>query len=416
MRRSALVALAVVAAGALSAPAVTAAPTTVTFGFDDNGDTQLVARDLLAAHGMRATFFVNSGTIGTPGFLSWAEVAALQAAGHEIGGHTVAHTNLVTANPSSRRAAVCADRQALLRRGLDVRNFAYPNGAFNDAAQATVADCGYNSARTTQGISPSDCDLCAEPLPLPDNRRYRTRALQILAGNTAQDLIDAIQKANQNSGGWLQIVLHDVCSAPSGSCGDPYEIGRNELGDVLTWLAGQPQAAGYRVATVQDVVGLPSGALPADYRDPPPPPPPPPSSGGGGGSPVTVPVTPLAAPEPPATDAPAAPPGAAASPVTPAASSVAGPRIRLVNPLSGARVGRRMTVLATATAPAGVARVRFLVDGRVVAVDRRAPYRVHVRMHSMRGRRIAVKAEIVDAAGSVARTATHVVRVLRTAR
>src|SRR6266508_6665067 len=71
--------------------AAATASTVVTIGFDDGTADQLGALPILQAHGMTATFFVNSGSIADPDHehLSWADLHSLFDAGNEIAGHTV---------------------------------------------------------------------------------------------------------------------------------------------------------------------------------------------------------------------------------------------------------------------------------------------------------------------------------------
>jgi hypothetical protein len=45
------------------------------------------ARPILAAHGMYATFYVNSPRLGSSSFLTWKQVQDLYSDGNEIGGH-----------------------------------------------------------------------------------------------------------------------------------------------------------------------------------------------------------------------------------------------------------------------------------------------------------------------------------------
>ena len=50
--------------------------------FDDGRtDAAAVVLPLLRKHGMRATFFIITGRVGEPGFLTWDEVRALAVAG-----------------------------------------------------------------------------------------------------------------------------------------------------------------------------------------------------------------------------------------------------------------------------------------------------------------------------------------------
>jgi peptidoglycan/xylan/chitin deacetylase (PgdA/CDA1 family) len=135
-------------AGSLSAAP---SPTVVTIQFDDGTADQHGALALLNAHGMHATFYVNSGATGDAEHLSWAQLGELAAAGNEIAGHTVTHANVKKLKTGPARQEICGDRVALFDHGFQPVSFAYPFGSFDAGAKAVVAACGYNSGRGVSG-------------------------------------------------------------------------------------------------------------------------------------------------------------------------------------------------------------------------------------------------------------------------
>ena len=156
------------------ADAGTGAQTIVSLTFDDGPKTQYSVRQILRSHGMRATFFVNSGlTSDDPGAwrMTWTQLRNLDADGNEIAGHTLTGRNLTLLTPDQQRQEICSDRLNLLRRGFaPVTSFAYPYGAYNSSARSIVQECGYTSARTVGGIRSSLCASCAlaETIPPAD--------------------------------------------------------------------------------------------------------------------------------------------------------------------------------------------------------------------------------------------------------
>src|SRR2546430_1502665 len=96
-------AVAVAAVALLALPSAAAAQTVVSIEFDDGTATQYQARSVLAAHGMHATFYLNSAFVGTGDHLTWAQVADLARDGSEIGGHTLDHAQLDTLAPDQQR-------------------------------------------------------------------------------------------------------------------------------------------------------------------------------------------------------------------------------------------------------------------------------------------------------------------------
>jgi len=236
-----------------SAQADPVASTVVSLTFDDGARDEYVnARPILDARGVRATFFINSGRVNAPGFMSRSELATLAAQGHEIAGHTVSHPDLPTMSADDQRREICNDRVALLNMGFQVTNLAYPYGAANATTRQVAAECGYNSARTVGGIvSPGACAGCAFSETIPPAQPYLTRTPDSVKTDTSLDALkNYVTQAEQHGGGWVQLVMHHVCDG----CGDAYAISPATLSALLDWLA--PRAAnGTHVKTVNDVIG-----------------------------------------------------------------------------------------------------------------------------------------------------------------
>ena len=89
------------ASAASPEPVPSVAPVTVvTIGFDDGTADQFAALQELNTHNMHATFFINSGFIGDADHMSVGQLQRLQAAGNEIGGHTIDHANIQPLPPA----------------------------------------------------------------------------------------------------------------------------------------------------------------------------------------------------------------------------------------------------------------------------------------------------------------------------
>ena len=250
MRRLAL-ALAAMLASVTSAGmvprAVTASATTVvTIQFDDGTADAYGALPILQARGMKATFYVNTAQLGTAGRLTWSQVADLSAAGNEIAGHTLTHENLRGLSPADARHQVCADRVALFDHGFQPTSFAYPFGRFNDAVKQIVRDCGYNSARWVAGVDGRN--VFAETIPPRD--AYATRTPQLPKSSTSLATLKSyVTGAEQNGGGWVQIVFHHLCTR----C-NTYAVSVADFTALLDWL--QPRGAnGTIVRTTHEVIG-----------------------------------------------------------------------------------------------------------------------------------------------------------------
>src|SRR4051812_28668821 len=84
-----------------------AAPTVVSLTFDDGRAQTYPARSILASHGMKGTFYINSANVGTDSYyMTWPQIDGLAADGNEIGGHTLHHTVLPSL-PSAASPSIC---------------------------------------------------------------------------------------------------------------------------------------------------------------------------------------------------------------------------------------------------------------------------------------------------------------------
>ncbi len=227
--------------------------TIVSLTFDDTLADQAQVADLAAARGMRVTFFINSPRLDHTGYLTRADVLAFQAAGHEIGGHTLSHADLPTLDPDEAKREVCNDRLALLAGGFAVRTFAYPFGDDNAAVDQIAADCNYNSARDVGGlVAPGSCAGCPFANTIPPDRLFSVRTPDSIKIDTTLDTLEGyVLQAEQHGGGWVPLVFHHVCDG----C-NSLSVSPATLAAFLDWLAAR-QDSGTVVQTMGDVIGGP---------------------------------------------------------------------------------------------------------------------------------------------------------------
>ncbi|WP_437332410.1 polysaccharide deacetylase family protein [Sorangium sp. So ce394] len=221
----------------------------VSLEFDDTLANQLSARSILAEHRMHATFFVNSGRLGRPGYMTVADLRALASDGHEIGGHTVDHAPLPGLPAGELRRQVCDDRRALLALGLDVSDFAYPRGEYDSVSAEQVRSCGYDSARRAGGLGIPPCILCARAETIPPRDPMATRTPGSLHLVHRLSTIQALVRRGQQDGGWIQLTFHHICDA----C-DDYSISIEDLSALVGWLAEEREAGRVVVLTVRQVI------------------------------------------------------------------------------------------------------------------------------------------------------------------
>lgn len=207
----------------------------VSLTFDDNTPEHLLAGDLMAQRGVQGTFFINSGRVGLPGYLSWADVATLASQGHEIGGHTIDHLNLTNLSESAATAQVCGDRDNLVARGYNPVSFAYPFAANNSAVEQIAANCGYAWGRDVGGLrTATSCGGCPAIVEVPAAQPMVLRTNGSVRNTTTLDEMKSwvIQAEETGLTGTVPYVVHRICD---NNC-DTYSTTQTMLEQFMDWL------------------------------------------------------------------------------------------------------------------------------------------------------------------------------------
>ena len=120
----------------------------VVITFDDGTEDALTrVLPALRRRGLHGTFFIVTGFVGRPGYLTWDGVRALAAAGMEIGSHGVDHARLSDLPDDRVRdqlAVAKRDLEAQLHRPIEL--FAYPYNAVRPRLEKAAAEVGYRAA------------------------------------------------------------------------------------------------------------------------------------------------------------------------------------------------------------------------------------------------------------------------------
>jgi Polysaccharide deacetylase/Chitobiase/beta-hexosaminidase C-terminal domain/Bacterial Ig domain len=268
VRRLALFLSAACAALFLGPGSAVAAQTVVSLTFDDGWDNQQTAYSMLAAHGLTGTFYVNSGDIGQPGHLSWDQLTTFNAAGNEIGGHTLTHPDLTTLTSTQAQHEICDDRTAILGHGFVAPSFAYPFGAYDANTgggtldvSSLVTSCGYASGRGAFGLhnitATNDTRPYATSIPPPNVRKILTPCCinhASFGGSTPtaaalQGYVQNAQAQLSPNPGWVIFVFHRICDNCGGDS-PAAAISPSEFNAFLDWL----QSSGAVVKTVGQVI------------------------------------------------------------------------------------------------------------------------------------------------------------------
>ncbi|RLQ20770.1 polysaccharide deacetylase family protein [Seongchinamella sediminis] len=190
------------------APAGSLAPKTVAITFDDGFENNLDAVEALIDRGMRATWFIVTGSIGE--VPHWGEsgrpdcrvlgvesLREMQSTGMEIGSHSVSHRRLPALTDQQLRFELTRSKQTLEDIiGGPVESFAYPYGAWDQRCEFEVAEAGYRVACTTQSGA-----------ALKDNHPLRLRRLTVFNHDSAATIARKLTLLS-NEGGWTTMTSY----------------------------------------------------------------------------------------------------------------------------------------------------------------------------------------------------------------
>lgn len=119
--------------------------------FDDGYSDQFrYAFSILQHFGDRATFFVNTATIGTPDHLSWRDVEMMARAGMSIECHGVDHVDLATlAVPAQTYQIDRCVQELAAHINEPILAYAYPSGSFDEQTVTLERQAGLLFGFTT---------------------------------------------------------------------------------------------------------------------------------------------------------------------------------------------------------------------------------------------------------------------------
>lgn len=169
---------------------------------DGYQDAYTVAYPILRRFGARATVFVVTDTLGTPGHLSWTDVQAMRPwVASES--HTVHHWDLTQLSPAQRQEELDASRQALKARlGARVTDIAYPSGAYNAAVLADTHKAGYQAGwqEGNGPVMPGDPLLHLPRIRVRGSTNMVQFAQKVWSGVAAERVMGAVVSSHCFSG------------------------------------------------------------------------------------------------------------------------------------------------------------------------------------------------------------------------
>lgn len=142
-------------------------PVIITFD-DGYEDAYSAALPALQKQGMTGVFYVVSEFLNKWNYMTTDQVKTLDAAGMQIGSHTVSHRDLGKMTSAQQRQQL-TESKAFLEQliGKPVRDFCYPAGKYNETTIALAKEIGYRTATTVKEGRASGARVSAKPFELP---------------------------------------------------------------------------------------------------------------------------------------------------------------------------------------------------------------------------------------------------------
>jgi peptidoglycan/xylan/chitin deacetylase (PgdA/CDA1 family) len=121
----------------------------LTFDDGNSSDYEIVFPALKDA-GIKAVFFLITGKVGLPGYLSWEQVREMRRHGMEFGSHGLNHSKMTSLNKAQALDELTSSRQDIEDHlGEAVTTFSFPYGDYGvDLIELTVS-AGYTACCTS---------------------------------------------------------------------------------------------------------------------------------------------------------------------------------------------------------------------------------------------------------------------------
>jgi peptidoglycan/xylan/chitin deacetylase (PgdA/CDA1 family) len=196
--------------------------------FDDATVTDYtLAFPILQKYGIRASEFVPTGLVGTPGYMNVAQLLDLQRSGWVIGNHTVNHVLLRDLPAATQEKEISGALAALEGWGLHGgRYMAYPWGKYNSDTLAIMQRLGMLAGRTVSNA----------PDVFPQVNLFVLRTSQDVDGLSVADVKKKVDVALLNRH-ILTLVFHGLM--PNGTAqGDGWNEAAFE--EVIAYIANKP--------------------------------------------------------------------------------------------------------------------------------------------------------------------------------
>lgn len=211
----------------------------VSLSIDDNlSDHYQMAQDL-ASLNTKGVFYINSGRIGSEGYLTLQQLYEIADMGHEIGGHTQLHLKLTELTYEQQKEAICQDRNQLLEWGFNATTFAVPFGADTPDVFKLLGECGYNGARDSGGIRTNEsCTKCPKSDEIPPANPQQIRSISYRSEMRVDGLKWFVREAFNDpeyNNGLIVFIFHEYGDYPNKES----SILQSEFIEFVEWLKNE---------------------------------------------------------------------------------------------------------------------------------------------------------------------------------
>lgn len=131
--------------------ALTFSAPAVAITVDDGCETDVLAiAPVLKEFSYGATFYITTGWVGKPGYLSLAQLRELHDLGFEIGCHSMTHPYLSDLDATGLQREIADAKTALEQMlGSAIEHFSFPGGRGDVRAVQVAKEAGYKSVATS---------------------------------------------------------------------------------------------------------------------------------------------------------------------------------------------------------------------------------------------------------------------------
>lgn len=216
----------------------------ITVTFDDGYHSiYKTTMPLLQKYGIRSTQYVIAGHTEDINYVSWDQVAQMQKAGHEIGCHTMNHSDLTTLVDEDLEYQIKQCKAELTSRFGPIYNFASPYGSYDNRTLNTVSKY-FDSQRNTNGdptngVNEADVNLVS------NFDRYNIIGVTVKHNTKVEELVKLVDYAKANNG-WVVLTYHQ---ADEGE-GSQFAVEPEKLEQQLEYLS----KTNVRIVTMQDAL------------------------------------------------------------------------------------------------------------------------------------------------------------------